>query len=396
MSQPRFTQRGALRNHDYSGRCIYHVTVVVSDRLPLLGWLDAQGWETNEASRETTSIGNGNNAIYQREVPEKWMVRLCHSDLGEIVAQKVRAIPTICRTKGMDVQILGQQCMDTHLHFILFVKTPLGHYTVGDIVRGFKQSCNQALRQWLSRHFAPAQAASLSRTAPQSLSDIAVDSEGRFTAESIASAPVIHHPNGTSITLTPRILQQHALFEPTYDITILYRHAQLTSMIGYVHSNPWRKWLKQHHHDRFFPQRGVSIAGYTYDAVGNIMLLGLKRKCVHVRRHFTPEERRAYMNSCIKEARGGAVLVSPFISPYEAQVHNFALKEGHAVMALVHQSISDYATFPEPLLSALLHGQALILAPPFVQSHPTPSGTITRKECQALNSQAEAIADESL
>lgn len=53
MSQSRFTQRGALRNHDYSGRCIYHVTVVVSDRLPLLGWLDAQGWETNEAGRET-------------------------------------------------------------------------------------------------------------------------------------------------------------------------------------------------------------------------------------------------------------------------------------------------------------------------------------------------------
>lgn len=385
-----------MRNHNYSGRCIYHVTLVVSDRLPLLGWLDAQGWETNEAGRETTSKNNGNNSTHKREVPEKWMVRLCHSDLGEEVARRVRAIPIICRTKGMDVQIPAQQCMDTHLHFILFVKAPLGHHTVGDIIRGFKQSCNQALRQWISHRFAPAPAESLSPIEPQSLSDIAADHEGRFTAESIASAPTIHHPNGTSITLTPRILQQHALFEPTYDITILYRHDQLRSMVEYVHSNPWRKWLKQHHHDRFFPLRGVSISGSTYDTVGNIMLLGLKRKCVHVRRHFTPEERRAYMNSCIKEAREGAVLVSPFISPYEAQVRDFALMEGHAVMVLVHQSISDYATFPEPLLSALLHGQDLLQAPPYTQDHPTLSSTITRKECQSLNSQAETIAAESL
>lgn len=114
----------------------------------------------------------------------------------------------------------------------------------------------------------------------------------------------------------------------------------------------------------------LNIAGNTYDTVGNVMLLGLKRKCVHVRRHLTPEERRAYMNDCVKNVREGAVLVSPFISPYEAQVRDFALKEGHAVMVLVHQSISDYATFPEPLLSALLHGQALILAPPYTQGHP--------------------------
>lgn len=403
-----FSQRGALRNHDYSGRCIYHVTLVVSDRLPLLGCLDAQGWRVGEVGRETTDKYNGNHIASKREVPEKWMVRVCYSDLGEEVARKVRAIPSFCRAKGQDVQILAQQCMDTHLHFIIFVKEPLLHATVGDIIRGFKQGCNQVLRQWLARHFPLAHSPHLCSAAPQGsrsavpqlLSDIAVGHEGRFTAESTAepvvSIPTIHHPNGASIALTPRILQQHALFEPAYDLTILYHKGQLASVIDYVHSNPWRKWLKQHHHDRFYPQRDVNIAGRSYDAVGNLMLLTLRRRCVHVRRHYTPEERRDYMNACIKEAREGVVLVSPFISPYEASVRDFALKEGHAVIVLTHHEVSDFVTFPEPLLSALLHGQALLLAWPHARNCHPQSGTITRTTCQSLNAEAEAIAADSL
>ena len=321
------THRRHNRWHNYSERCIYHITIVVSDRVPILGRLEASG------------DGRSEN------------VRMQLTPLGMDVADCIRAIPFYGRKRGLDLQILAQQVMDTHLHFVLYVRQPMEKSTLGDIIRGLKTGCNKALRKAL-----------------ESPSD-------RIGALHLTSQ---------------RILEQHALFEEDYDETILRKRGQLRRMIDYVHLNPYRKWVKIHNKGRFIPLRGIEIAGRLYDAIGNVMLLGLKRKEVHVRSAFSQEERRAYMNDCVIKARANYALVSPFISQYEKAVKDVCLKEGHSVIQLMDNGFSDFTTCQGELFEYCMRGQVLLLVPnelPHIDRKPT----ISRRECVMLNERAEEI-----
>lgn len=385
------THRAHLSLHDYRERCIYHITLVVSDRLPLLGRV----------------TGNSNT-----------VASIALTPLGRFVRQAIQDIPTHERRKGNDVQILAAVTMPEHIHFVLFVRQPMKE-KLGMVIRGFKQGCNKALRQWLAnaglRAGEDGNGAELEKPAiPNS------DKTGKGSVEAAAllspsgkrsnicsdalpqnveSLPHPLGPDGEAFVRqlralrSERILQGHALFEADFDETRLRRKGQLNAMIRYVHNNPEHRWLKQHKPQWLKPMRGIMIAGRNYDAIGNINLLGLARWQVFVRSRWTDCERRKYKNDCVIKARQGYALVSPFISPHEAEVRDFCLKEGHSVIVLTDNGFSEFTQCPGGLYDYCVRGQVLILADSRLP-HLERKDSISRQECMQLNAMATEITSE--
>ena len=417
------THRAHISLHDYRERCIYHITLVVSDRMPLLGNITGD------------SLADARVAL---------------TPLGSSVRQAIQDIPLFERRKGNDVQILAAVTMPEHIHFVLFVRKPMKE-KLGVIIRGFKQGCNKALRQWLTKAGLMAEEANgelgqmangaglekparpngelgqmangeLGQMANGKLDQMANgagfsllgERSNACSATASATAPATASIGShTAIPIPPlgpdgeafvrklralrskRILQGHALFEPDFDETRLRRKGQLEAMIRYVHNNPEHRWLKQHKPQWLKPQRGIIIAGRSYDAIGNINLLGLARRQVFVRSRWTDKERRDYKNECVVKARQGYALVSPFISPHEAEVRDFCLKEGHSVIVLTDNGFSDFAQCPGGLYDYCVQGQVLVLAASSLP-HIERKNSISRQECMQLNAMATEIVSEGI
>lgn len=120
---PKPTHRNHNPWHDYHEACIYHITLVCSDRVPVLGKIVGESVEK---------------------------AHVVFTPLGKEVAHAIQDIPYKEFHKGNDVQILAAVTMPEHLHFVLYVRKPMKE-KMGTIIRGFKQGCNKALRRWLER-----------------------------------------------------------------------------------------------------------------------------------------------------------------------------------------------------------------------------------------------------
>ena len=429
------THRKHLPYHDYRERCVYHITLVCSDREQVLGRI------VGETSAEA---------------------RCELSPLGLDVARAIQEIPLHESAKGNDVQILAAVCMPDHIHFVLFVRQRMKD-RLGMIIRGFKQGCNKRLRRWLEmseERYGSGNGAVLGglgkpetpngaawgcscegagvrarggaregacegnreRAGVRAGVGVGVGTHadagmgGRARAMSgVAVEPVRMSltgclwTDGLGMAGTPlgidaflkqlaslssqRIKVGHALFEDDFDETRLRRKGQLKAMIAYVHKNPMHRWQKQHHPQWLIPMRGIMIAGRSYDAIGNLTLLALPRHQVHVRSRWTDDEKRMYKNSCVVMARKGCALVSPFISPHEAAVRDVCLREGHSVIVLADNGFSDYTQCPGGLYNYCVNGQVLVLVLGELGRTERKS-TICRQECVALNEMAREISEE--
>lgn len=401
------THRKHLAYHDYRERCIYHITLVCSERKKLLGRV--VGDSVDEARCELTP-------------------------LGVEVAKAIQGIPGCAAGRGDDVQVLAAVCMPEHVHFVLYVRERMKD-KVGVVIRGFKQGCNKALKRWLEMSEArygnggvnggvvgelekfetPNGKTNEEKVAGEMRGVRAEDGrvgemrgvraeDGRVAKDGGRYGDVggwgPFSPSRIDAFLrqlmslsSARIKSQHALFEPDFDETRLRRKGQLRAMIDYVHNNPVHRWQKQRNPGWLVPIRGIMIAGRRYDGIGNVNLLGLSRWQVHVRRAWDDDARRRYMNECVVKARNGSALVSPFISQHEAAVRDFCLSEGHSVIVLVDNGFAEYAQCPGGLYDYCVNGQVLVLAASEL-GHEDRKGAISREECVWLNGLAEEICGE--
>lgn len=378
------THRKHHRQHDYKSRCIYHITLVVSDRVPLFGRM--VGETVDEARVEFTP-------------------------LGLEIAHAIQMIPMMEARKGNNVQILGAATIPEHIHFVLFVRKPMKE-KLGLVIRGFKQGCNKALRGWLKKagvigRLGNSENGGLGKsTLPNG--EVSLMASGKVGAcgsdgspsgmESFPNSPMVDaFLRQLSSCHSPRILHEHALFEEDFDETRLRKQGQLKNMIAYVHNNPRHRWLKQHKPEWLCVTRGIGIAGRTYDAIGNVNLLGLPRHQVHCRyrweRDHDAEARRNHQNECVIKARQNHALVSPFVSPHEAAVRDFCLEEGHSVIVLHNNGFTDFSQCPGGLYDYCVQGQVLVLVP-CDWPHDDRKGVCSRQECVVLNGYAEEIVNE--
>ena len=364
---PQMHQRSI--HHDYHGRGIYLITLCTEGRKPLLGTL--VGSSLDEAAIAPTALGHEVLRCWE-QIPEIQR---------QLAAEKAAKTGQPCER---DISLLDYQLMPDHFHGIIFVRKDMD-IALGDIIRGFMVGCTKAFNGRDPREYAlhptttPSQPASL-----QPASSPSSPASSQPASQPPSPVGCRAYSRGTS-PLRP-------LWEKGYHDRLLLHEGQLQNMIDYVRDNPRRLMLRRQHRKLFIVQRHVRYARWAFSAIGQVQLLDAPLVAVHVRRYFTAEQRRDYMNGCILAARRGAILISPFISEHEKRVRDEAFREGLFCIQLCSEPFSDYHKPPGELIEHCSSGHLLLLT---LAAGNAQERRITRDECTSLNAIAESMARQS-
>lgn len=190
--------------------------------------------------------------------------------------------------------------------------------------------------------------------------------------------------------------ERESLFSPGYNDKILYHEGQLDAWYEYLHDNPRRLWLKVHYPDRLRKTYDFKAGkqGHSYTAVGNTFLVNYpERVQVRCHRNLSDEQIQAEVEHYMSLARGGAVLVSPFISPAEKAVYEAAYKKRLPIIRIVNRGLDGKFIYPTGRdLQGCSAGFLLVLAPYADYSAETAETRITRSQCLDMNGYAAALS----
>ena len=325
--------------HDYAAPGIYLITVTTADRQRILGELT--GASPEEASIRPTALGEYVIAAFRK--------------MAAIVTEKT----------GSRIQVYQYQLMPDHFHGILRIHDalPEGWY-LSRMIGAWKGDCSR-----------------------------------EYWRESGATedAPLTHGaPNKEITALTHGEQNKEPLFAPGYNDKILYHEGQLDAWYEYLHDNPRRLWLKVHYPDRLRKTYDFKAGkqGHSYTAVGNTFLVKYpERVQVRCHRNLTEEQIQAEVEHYMSLARGGAVLVSPFISPAEKAVYEAAYKERLPIIRIVNRGLDGKFIYPTGRdLQGCSAGFLLVLAPYADYSAETAETRITRSQCLDMNGYAADLS----
>ena len=324
--------------HDYAAPGIYLITVTTADRRRILG-------ELTGASPDAASI-----------LP---------TTLGEYVIAAFRKMAAMVTEKtGSRIQVYQYQLMPDHFHGILRIHDALPEgWHLSRMIGAWKGDC--------SREYWRQQDAGLTSGAHNK------------EREDLSGAPDVRP-------------ERESLFSPGYNDKILYHEGQLDGWYEYLHDNPRRLWLKMHYPDRLRKIYDFKAGkqGHPYTAVGNTFLIKYpERVQVRCHRNLTEEQIQAEVEHYMSLARGGAVLVSPFISPAEKAVYEAAYKEQLKIIRIVNRGLDGKFIYPTGRdLKGCSAGFMLVLAPYADYSAETAEKRITRSQCLDMNGYAADIA----
>ena len=343
----------------WKGAGLYHITLTIPSREPLLG---------------TLAIPNN----------DPTMAKVYRTALGNALVNCLLGIPYY----HPEVQVLHFCLMPDHLHAVLYVRQRM-EKGIKTLVRGFWQGTKKLGRA----HSAAASVTPISSSvAPNIIRENT--QEGRLqheTSQLEQLSAVLCKEIGT---------EAYYRLEPVFTempfIRPMGRRSQLPNTIRYIDMNPQRLATKRLKPGLFRVQKDIEIAGRRYDGVGNTTLLMAKHfQPVHVRHELLDEAARGdnqplrnYMNGCILAARQGTVMVSPFISPKEKEVQTVLLAEKHSFILLADNGFREYYKPSDSLFDACASGRVLILSP---WPYDANKQHISRADCIALNAMAEEI-----
>ena len=398
----------------WKGIGLYHITLTIPDRKPLLGWLD---------------------------IPDKnpQMAKVRRTPLGNALVDCLLSIPQ----HHPEVQVLHFCLMPDHLHAVIYVRRlmPIG---IKGVVRGFWQAARKLGR---AATVAP-EAVVVAR--PSSLAPNNIrgnDQEGnckrgngqegnckrgnsqegsaeqgngqegnckqgdgqegsvKWSLEQGDVRQTLQEETDRLEALSEGLRQQLG-DEAYYDLASLFtempfirpmgRNTQLPNTIRYIDMNPQRLATKRLKPGFFHVQREIAIGKRSYDGVGNVALLMAQRyQPVHVRSVWVKmaengdkETLRNYKNACVMAARQGVVMVSPFMSTDEKQAMRVFLQEPLPFIFLTDNGFRDYYKPSDTLFDAVAAGRVLILSP---WAYDADKRHISRADCVALNGMAEEM-----
>lgn len=327
----------------WKGTGLYHVTLTIPSRDPLLG---------------TLIIPDNNPA----------QARVEYSDFGRAVLEYQK----VNENHYPEIQILHYCLMPDHLHAVWYVRKAMPRGILS-AVRGFWQGVRKVGRGY----------SYLSSLNPES------DSGENKKLYEIAENLRRKIPDAKYAALPP-IFTEMPFLRP------MGHKDQLPATIRYIQMNPQRLATKRLMPGYFRVQKDIEISGRKYSGVGNIALLQAERFApVHVRRtmvdeamHGDDKRLRDYMNDCVIAARQGTVMVSPFISEKEKDVMGVLIAEGHPIIILADNGFRDYFKPSDGLFDSVAAGRVLILSP---WEYEADKRHISRADCVALNGIAEEI-----
>jgi len=345
----------------WRGVGVYHVTLTVPSREPLLGTLVIPGGVPSLARIERTALGSA----------------------------VVDELYVMCRHYPA-IRILQFCLMPDHLHAVIHVTRTMDT-SIRSVVRGYWQGVKKLGRAY-------------TLSVASELNSETKDEGGRGKA-AISTLSVVSEldsetkdEGGRDVVSTGERGYAFPVFTERPFIRPLSRRGQLDTMIRYVKMNPQRLAVRRLKPGFFRVQKDIVIGGRGYDGVGNVALLmagayapvHVRRKLVEKALHGDDQELRDYKNGCVLQARRAVVMVSPFISPDEKQVMQVLLKEQHPVILLADNGFRDYYKPADVVFDACAAGRLLILSP-----WPYDGGKrhVSRADCVALNGMAEEICN---
>ena len=391
----------------WKGIGLYHITLTIPDRSPLLGSLEVPDNDPNKAKVKRTALGNA----------------------------LVNCLLSI-QHYHPEVQVLHFCLMPDHLHAVLYVRhtMPTG---IRGVTRGFWQAVKKLGRAWsASSSVAPNVIRSNNQAPSSSIAPNVIQRNTQAPSSSIAPNVIQENSQAPASSFAPNVIRRNSQKETSHQILqdetarfeafsaslreqqgeeIYYhlppiftempfirpmgRNTQLPNTIRYIDMNPQRLATKRLKPGFFYVQRGIMIGGRSYDGVGNTTLLMADRfATVHVRsvmvkaaEYGDGEPLRNYKNSCVLAARKGVILISPFISTHEKQVMQVLLDEQHPFICLTDNGFRDYYKPSGALFDACAAGRVLILSP---WQYDASKRHISRADCVALNDMAEDICNQ--
>lgn len=228
------------------------------------------------------------------------------SPLGIKVKESLERMPQV----EPKIELVCYSIMPNHIHFIIAVRGELSR-PIGTIIRSFMGATSRSLHM--------------------------LKAEGKIPWNSAAAS--IARKAST---------EKPSLWQPGYCIGICHTEQKLHTRIGYVIENPFFGILENERHDFMKRTMMLTIKGRRYSGYGNMLLLKepdrLQVFChrnhpvTHEPYHLTQdfrEEKQAILNA----AADGVVIITPGISPGEADIMWSVLQNGGNVINIQQEEI---------------------------------------------------------
>ena len=284
----------------WKGVGIYHVTITVPSREPLLGQL-----------------------IIPHNDPKQAYIQ--RTELGENIVEELVNL----HTYYPETRILQYCLMPDHLHAIIHVTRPMDK-TFNTVVRGFWQGAKK-----------------LGRAHPSSISpefNSGLTNEG-FPFPIFTERPFI------------RPMSRKGQLK-----TMIHYVQMNPQRLATKRTTPELFWVQDNIEIAGRIYKGVGCADLLQRA--QYMPVHTRGTWIeNAEKHGDDKELRDYMNSCVLAARKGNVMVSPFISKYEQMVMMELLKEGLPFIYIADNGFRDYYKPQNSLFDAVARKQVLILSP---------------------------------
>ena len=383
----------------WRGVGIYHITLTVPSRQPLLGTLVIPENDPSQARVERTALGNAvvdELYVMCRHYPEIRIFRFClMPDHLHAVIQVTRVMDTSIRSvvRGFwqGVKKLGRA--HTLAVSSLAVSPELNS---GTTTKGKTGTTTEGKTETTTEGKTGTTTEGKTGTTTKGKTGTTTKGKTGTTTEGRTGTTTEGKTGTTDEGRTADGGWAFPVFTERPFIRPLSRHGQLQTMMHYVRMNPQRLATKRLMPGFFRVQKGIEIGGRSYDGVGNVALLHAEHyDVVHVRsvwvkaaEHGDSQTLRDYMNSRVLKARKGVVMVSPFISPQEKQVMQVLINEQHPFILLADNGFREYYKPADALFDACAAGRVLILSP---WSYDAGKRHISREECVMLNEMAEEI-----
>lgn len=226
--------------------------------------------------------------------------------LGIKVKESLERMPQV----EPKIELVCYSIMPNHIHFIIAVRGELSR-PIGTIIRSFMGTTSRSLHM--------------------------LKAEGKIQWNSAAAS--IARKAST---------EKPSLWQPGYCIGICHTEQKLHTRIGYVIENPFFGILETERHDFMKRTMMLKIKGRRYSGYGNMLLLKepdrLQVFChrnhpvTHEPYHLTQdfrEEKQAILNA----AADGVVIITPGISPGEADIMWSVLQNGGYVINIQQEEI---------------------------------------------------------
>ena len=316
----------------WKGVGIFHVTLTVPSREPLLGKL-----------------------IIPNEDPKQAYIQ--RTELGESLVNEIFRMGSI----HPQVRILQFCLMPDHLHMMFHVRKETST-SIRSIVRGFWQGAKRLGREYT----------------------FSFDPEFNSGTTKKVNDDKLHHAFPI-FTEQPYIrpLSRYVQLQTMYDYIRMnpQRLATKRLMPEYFRVQEGIEIAGRTY-------QGVGNADLLQRA--RYVPVHVRSMMVEAAEHGEPQALRDYMNGCVLAARQGAVMVSPFISPQEKQVMEVLLKEERPFIYIADNGFRDYYKPQDSLFDAVARKQVLILSP---WDYDAGKKRVSRAECVEMNKMAEEICD---